>query len=98
MDPLPFAFDVTRRDALRNVCIAVLVGPFPIARPALLTDQTDSLGRQGHAWGTSGEGLARLPVQTAETKSVAKHEKIRNWLNKTSHRDISKRLPREQIF
>ena len=47
MDPLPFAFDVTRRDALRNVCIAVLVGPFPIARPALLTDQTDSLGRQG---------------------------------------------------
>jgi len=24
-----------------------IVGPFPIARPALLTDQTDSLGRQG---------------------------------------------------
>ena len=50
----------------------------------------------GHQRG--GSGPPRLPVQTAETKSVAKHEKIRNWLNKTSHRDISKRLPREQIF
>jgi hypothetical protein len=96
LDPLPFAFDVTRRDALRNVCIAVLVGPFPIARPALLTDQTVRQSRAPGSWGTSGEGLARLSVQTVETKSVAKHEKIRNWLSKTS--EISPSGCREQIF
>ena len=91
LDPLPFAFDVNRHDALRHVCVAVLVGPFAIARPALQTDQTDNLGRQGHGAlaGRVWPAFGANAVQTAR-------DDVRDWLNKTS--EIYPSGCREQIF